>query len=178
MASNDIALQSDLSVYTSLAGQAKKTFRKAVNKVSGLISTGHIRHFQPTQSASAKSLADERSRMRRLCAQRSKLTDTKTCGGRQANQMAIRRPQMRPQNSHIASMAACLEPKRQKTYNSPIKGDGPNGSCLFTAGSPPDTVDSQNVCTFSTRQIAFWWRSDRCRHCCSDFCFSVPAISK
>ena len=24
----------------------------------------------------------------------------------------------------------------------------------------------------------FWWRSGRCRQCCSDFCFSVPAISK
>ena len=24
----------------------------------------------------------------------------------------------------------------------------------------------------------FSWRSGRCRHCCSDFCFSVPAISK
>ena len=24
----------------------------------------------------------------------------------------------------------------------------------------------------------FWWRSGRCRLCCSDFCFSVPAISR
>ena len=32
---------------------------------------------------------------------------------------------------------------------------GPNGSCLFTAGSPTDNVDSQNFWTFFTRQIAF-----------------------
>ena len=32
---------------------------------------------------------------------------------------------------------------------------GSNGSCLFAAGSPTDTVDSQNVRTLSTRQIAF-----------------------
>ena len=31
----------------------------------------------------------------------------------------------------------------------------PNRSCLFAAGSPTDTVDSQNFWTFSTRQIAF-----------------------
>ena len=31
----------------------------------------------------------------------------------------------------------------------------PNGSCLFSAGSPTDTVGSQNFRTFSTRQIAF-----------------------
>ena len=40
-------------------------------------------------------------------AQRSKQTDQKTGGGRQAIQMAIRRRQMRPSNRHIASMAAC-----------------------------------------------------------------------
>ena len=28
----------------------------------------------------------------------------------------------------------------------------PNGSCLFTAGSPTDTVSTQNFQTFSTRQ--------------------------
>ena len=32
---------------------------------------------------------------------------------------------------------------------------GPNGSCLFAAGSPTDTVDSQNFWAFSTRQIAY-----------------------
>ena len=31
----------------------------------------------------------------------------------------------------------------------------PNGSCLFSAGSPTDTVGSQNFQTLSTRQIAF-----------------------
>ena len=47
--------------------QAYKTFRKAVNKASGLfIPDGRIRHFQPSLSASAKSLADERNRKRRL----------------------------------------------------------------------------------------------------------------
>ena len=44
--------------------QAEKTFRKAVNKASGLfIPAGRIQHFQP---ASAKSLADERDRKRGL----------------------------------------------------------------------------------------------------------------
>ena len=42
---------------TSTVEQPEKTFRKAVNKASGLfIPTGRIQHFQPTQPASAKSL--------------------------------------------------------------------------------------------------------------------------
>ena len=46
---------------------AEKTFRKAVNKASGLfIPIGRIQHFQPTLPASAKSLADERDRKRGL----------------------------------------------------------------------------------------------------------------
>ena len=36
-----------------------------------------------------------------------------------------------------------------------IKFNGPNGSCIFAARSPTDTVDSQNFRIFSTRQIAF-----------------------
>ena len=47
--------------------QAEKTFRKAVNKASGLfIQSGRIQYFQPTLSASAKPLADERDQRRRL----------------------------------------------------------------------------------------------------------------
>ena len=46
-----------------------------MNKASGLfIPAGHIRHFHPTLPASAKSLADERDRMGRRNAQRSKQT--------------------------------------------------------------------------------------------------------
>ena len=42
---------------TRTVEQAEKTFRKAVNKVSGLfIPAGRIQHFQPTLPASAKSL--------------------------------------------------------------------------------------------------------------------------
>ena len=95
--------------------QAEKTFRKAVNKASGLfIPARSIQHFQPTLPASAKSLADERDQKTqtkscRRNAQRSKQTDPKTGGGRQANKMAIR---SRQSNRHIASMAAC---KRQTT---------------------------------------------------------------
>ena len=37
--------------------------------------------------------------------------------------------------------------------------DGPIESCLFMAGSPTDTVVSQNIQTFSTRQIAFGGRA-------------------
>ena len=43
--------------------QAETTFRKAVNKASGLcIQAGRIQHSQPTLPASAKSLANERDR--------------------------------------------------------------------------------------------------------------------
>ena len=46
---------------TRTVEQAEKTFRKAVNKASGLfIPAGSIQHFQPTLPA--KSLADERDR--------------------------------------------------------------------------------------------------------------------
>ena len=47
--------------------QAEKTFRKAVNKDSGLfIPAGRIQHFQPTLPASANSLTVERDRKRGL----------------------------------------------------------------------------------------------------------------
>ena len=52
---------------TRTVKQAEKTFRKAVNKASGLfIPADRIQHFQPTLPASAKSLADERDRKRGL----------------------------------------------------------------------------------------------------------------
>ena len=50
---------------TRTVEQAKKTFRKAVNKASGLfIPSGRIQHIQPTMPASAKLYADERDRKR------------------------------------------------------------------------------------------------------------------
>ena len=52
---------------TRTVEQAEKTFRKAVNKASGLfIPAGRIQNFQPTLSASNKSLANERDRKRGL----------------------------------------------------------------------------------------------------------------
>ena len=52
---------------TKTVEQAEKTFRKAVNKASGLfIPAGRIKHFQPTLPVSAKSLVDERYRKRGL----------------------------------------------------------------------------------------------------------------
>ena len=52
---------------TRTVEQAEKTFRKAVNKASGLFSpAGRIQHFQPTLPASAKLLADVRERIRGL----------------------------------------------------------------------------------------------------------------
>ena len=36
-----------------------------------------------------------------------------------------------------------------------MKHNGPNGSCLFAARKPTDTVDGHNFRTFSTRHIAF-----------------------
>ena len=61
-----------------------------MNKASGLfIPASRIRHVQPTLSASAKSLADERDRKRRLNFADKALNDLKTDpttgGGRQAN---------------------------------------------------------------------------------------------
>ena len=48
---------------TRTVEQAEKTFRKAVNKASGLfIPAGRIQHFQSTLPASGKSLADERDK--------------------------------------------------------------------------------------------------------------------
>ena len=50
---------------TRIVEQAEKTFRKAVNRASGLfIPAGRIQHCQPSLPASAKSLVDERDRMR------------------------------------------------------------------------------------------------------------------
>ena len=47
--------------------QAEKTFRKAVNKASGLfIPAGRIQYFRPTLPASAKSLTDGRDQKRGL----------------------------------------------------------------------------------------------------------------
>ena len=98
---------------TRTVEQAEKTFRKAVNKASYLfIPTGRIQYFQPTLPASAKSLADERDRKRRLNPTDEALNDLnkqikKTGGGRQTNQKAILRQEMRQSNRNIASMAAC-----------------------------------------------------------------------
>ena len=51
------------SCETGTVEQAEKTFRKAENKASDLfIPAGRIQHFQPTQPASVKSLANERDR--------------------------------------------------------------------------------------------------------------------
>ena len=48
---------------TRTVEQAEKTFRKAVNKASGIfIPTSRIQQIQPTQPASANSLVDERDR--------------------------------------------------------------------------------------------------------------------
>ena len=52
---------------TRTVEQAEKTFRKAVNKSSGLfIPAGRNQYFQPHMPASAKWLADERDRKRGL----------------------------------------------------------------------------------------------------------------
>ena len=50
---------------------------------------------------------------------------------------------------------------------------GLNGRCLFTARSP--TANDSDLSPLV--KSSFWWWCDRCRHCCSNFCFSVPAIS-
>ena len=40
-------------------------------------------------------------------------------------------------------------------FKSDKQSGDPNGSCLFAAGSPTDTIGSQSLRTFSTHQIAF-----------------------
>ena len=93
--------------------QALKTFMKAVNKASGLfIPDDRNQHFKPTLPASAKSLVDERDRKCGLNPTDETINDLnkqiqKLGGERQANQLAIRRRQMRPSNRQIASMVAC-----------------------------------------------------------------------
>ena len=96
--------------------QAEKTFRKAQNKVSGLfIPAGRIQHIQPNRPSSVKSLAVERIRKRGLSPADETLNHLnkqikKTDRVREANQIAIRRRQLRTWNRHITSMAACYEP--------------------------------------------------------------------
>ena len=46
------------------------------------------------------------------------------------------------------------------------------------AGSPTDTVGSQDFQTFSTRQIIFGGEAVDAGNATPTFCFSVPAISK
>ena len=60
-----------------------------------------------------------RTKSTRRKAQRSKQTDPKTGDVRQVSQIAIRRRQMRPYNTHIGSMAdvKCLSGKQPR--NSP-----------------------------------------------------------
>ena len=55
------------------------------------------------------------------------------------------------------------------TYDDDDDSHDPNGSCLFSAGSPTDTIGSQVFRTFSTRQIPILVASGRCRECSSDF---------
>ena len=69
-----------------------------------------------------------------------------------ANQMAIRRQQMRPSNRD------------------------PNGSCLFAAGSPTDTVGSENF--LYSPNCLFGSRAADAGNATPTFGFSVPAISK
>ena len=97
-----------------------------MNKASDLfIPAGRIQHFQPTLPASAKSLADERDKKRRLNPANkilSKQTDPKTGGGRQANQMAIRvdKCDHRTGISHLWRLVQGLSGKQ--SYNSPNIG--------------------------------------------------------
>ena len=51
---------------------------------------------------------------------------------------------------------------------------------MEVASSRPDHLPTLSIAKTSgiSSNRLFWWRSGRCRHCCSDFCFSVPAITK
>ena len=108
----------------------EKTFRKAVNKASGLfIPAGRIQHFQPTLPASAKSLADERDRKSGLNPIDAMLIDLnkqiqKTDGGRQANQMAIRvdKCNHRTGISHLWRLVKGLSGKKRSTRPSRASG--------------------------------------------------------
>ena len=51
---------------------------------------------------------------------------------------------------------------------------------MEVASSRPDHLPTQSSAKTSELsllvKLRFWWRSGRCRHCCSDFCFSMPAL--
>ena len=113
---------------TRTVEQAEKTFRKEVNKASGLfISVGRIQHFQPTLPESTKSLADERDRKRGLnptdetlnvpIKQIPKLVveDKRT-----KRQSAVDKCDHRTGISHLWRISKSLSGKQP--HNSPIKG--------------------------------------------------------
>ena len=108
--------------------QAEKTFRKAVNKASGLlIPAGRIQHFQPSLPASAKSLADERDRKRGLNPADETLNDL----NKQINKLeredkrtklysAVDKCDYRAGISHLWRLVKSLSGKQP--HNSPNKG--------------------------------------------------------
>ena len=53
-----------------------------------------------------------------------------------------------PSSTTTSSSTHLQHHLRRTTY----RWNDPNGSCLFSVGSPTDTVGSQNIQTFSTRQ--------------------------
>ena len=113
---------------TRTVEQAEKTFRKAVNKSSGLfIPAGRIQHFQPTLPASAKSLADERVRKRGLSPANKTHDDLNKQiqklvlkDKRAKRQSAVDKCDNRTGMSHQWRLAKCLSGKQP--HNSPNKG--------------------------------------------------------
>ena len=100
-----------------------------MNKASGLfIPAGRIQHFQPTMPASAKSLADERDRKRRLNLTYETLNDLSKQiqkmmveDKRTKWQSAVDKCDHRTGTSHLWRLAKGLSGKQ--SHNSPNKGD-------------------------------------------------------
>ena len=119
-----------------------------MNKASGLfISSVRIQHFQPTMSASAKSLADERDRKRELNPVEETLNDL---------------------NKLLKKLG--VEDMRAKLQSAVDKCDH---RTMEVASSRLDHLQTQSADKTSEHsllvKLPFWWRSGRCRQCYSDF---------
>ena len=109
---------------TRTVEQVEMTFRKAVNKASGLfIPASHMQHFQPTLPASAKSLADERDRnlAEKMLNDLKKLIKKLVVEDKRTKwQFAVDKCDHRTGISHLWWLDKCLSGKQP--HNTPING--------------------------------------------------------
>ena len=107
---------------TRTVEQAEKTSRKTVSMACGIFTTP-VAFDTSKQACRYQPISDdERDQKNQLNSADEMLNDLnkhikKTGGVIQANQMAIRRRQMRPSSRHVASMAAFYGPTRKNPHN-------------------------------------------------------------